>query len=213
MRKWKLTFRPSDVLQWMMLLLLYQAHDSSLYKMYEMPITVLALAVCGVSLLILPHTRRCTTTFLYLAYLLFTVVFVRVLNAGGIGVNIYLRWASQLLMACFAVNIDPEKIVARFVKLVSAMAAVSLVYFVLTQWDAGLIRSLSPLSFSPRAGVTHYGGILYTVTTGPRRNSGIFSEPGLYQIVLNSALYLLFFIRSSCVWVGGCGCCESASLC
>ena len=184
--------RKTDLFQWLLIILAYEMHDSALYIMYGDYITGIAIGLILLVYARYPSTRN-QMLGIGLAFLLIDIIFVRFINSGGIGVDIYLRWASQLMIAFFSVSIDKNSFVDKFTRFVVTMAGISLVLYTISLADTSLIKKMALLSYSPWEGTTHYGGFLYTLTTGYTRNSGVFNEPGLYQIVLNTALFLLVF--------------------
>lgn len=180
--------------QWILIFLLFQAHDSALYIVYNTAFTAVSLLT-----IFYVGTRygyvRSKRIAIALLLLLTDVFFVRILNSGGIGLGIFIRWATQLLLAYVAVEIDSDYFIDRFSKFVTFMAVVSLLFYVVSLSNTSIIKAISLFQYSPWEGATHYGGLLYTLTTGYTRNTSVFNEPGLYQIVLNSALFFMMFYQ------------------
>lgn len=91
---------------------------------------------------------------------------------------------------------DQTEFVDRFVKIVCFLAVVSLVFYVWGLYDAnsmilsGAVKKIEGMRIDY---TDYYCNVFYAFR--PKevyRNVGMFCEPGLYQIILNSALFLVF---------------------
>ena len=81
------------------------------------------------------------------------------------------------------------------------LAVISLIGFCIVSIEPNILKKLMiehkeiMNTYWSSYSVSLYGGILFAFSSATARNIGIFHEPGLYQIVLNSALYLMLFKR------------------
>ena len=191
----KISLSKKNLIQWLLIILLYESHDSALFIMFQWPLIIISLLV-SIYCFIHYVCTRSKKVFFFVLFVLADILFVRFLNNGGIGVELFLRWSSMFLIAWIAYSIIPEQFIDKFVKFTTVMAGISIIFFALTMLDVNMVRSLSVLSYTPWEGAVNYGGILYTVTQGYERNSGVFNEPGLYQILLNTALFLSLFYKN-----------------
>lgn len=117
------------------------------------------------------------------------------MNGIGLSAGLNIKTAIiidiNILVAFVAVNLNQQKAVTIFVKIISIFAGISVICF-LAQQIIG--TGIFPSSLFPYTnwGRGHWWYLIYSYTEDPR-NYGIFYEPGVYQVLLNSALYLLLF--------------------
>lgn len=120
--------------------------------------------------------------------MLITVITTR----GSLSLGTILNITARFVFSYYVYSFNKIKFVPRYIRIVSFLAGVSLVFFALQLFAPSLVISLCFKS-------TYSGGVFYTnpvftyALWHPKRNVGIMTEPGLYQIILNSALYLLLF--------------------
>lgn len=206
-----MNFRVSKnkVLQYIALYAMLILNQSNLYRYFLMPYRVIVLFVSVLFLvLIVRKTRIPNITFL--AFLFFSVVLVRLLN-GGIGLETYADYAIPIIVTTVAVYINEKKVVERYIHICVFISAVSLVGTALSVVAPALLRAL-PTSFVTGWGTSTwtsasdyttnyfhgYGTLLFSwIDRGSfsTRNVGIFTEPGVYQMVINTALFCLLFMK------------------
>lgn len=131
----------------------------------------------------------------FLGLLLVNIIFVRFFNHGGVGITIWIKWLIQIMAIYTAYLLDKEAFITRYVKSIAFYAAVSLACFVLQ--IIGVWQAITP---AITYGGMQFKGILPLHVAGLYgdkigRNLGIFYEPGVYQIPLNTALYFLLFFQ------------------
>jgi hypothetical protein len=131
----------------------------------------------------------------------FTVI-IR-MTVGGIGMDAFTVWIVYILSASVAFDFNREKFVSRYVRLVVFMSVISLIFFVLVQINSSLAIALTPFHFiggsDYQGDVIMHGLFLYTVNPWHiTKNTSVFGEPGVYQIVLNSAIMCLLFLEDKC---------------
>lgn len=138
------------------------------------------------------------------------IIFVRI-RSGGVGISSLIEWAAYLLLAQITVLFDTKNVMQRFVNIVYVFATISIIGYVLQISFPSVLQSILPAyesNFSAYAGMsgqtilyrvqTAWGRFLFTFDERQiTRNVGLFSEPGVYQIVLNSALFILLFMRGT----------------
>ncbi|WP_343246836.1 hypothetical protein [Diplocloster hominis] len=107
------------------------------------------------------------------------------------------QFAEPILFTLVTYYFDKEHFITRYIKLVLFLAVVSLVFYVWGLADsAGLIHSglLKEVEGLRITYTKYYCNIFYALRPVElQRNVGMFCEPGLYQIILNSGIYLLIF--------------------
>ena len=134
-------------------------------------------------------SKRCTNT----AYLLAKSEF-----------QLWLSYIEHILILYVAININRNKFCKRYIQIIFILACFSLFFYII-----GLLGGADALSrFFPTEttvlweywGRPYYlrGKFLYTMRIMElERNNSIFTEPGLYQMFLNSSLFILIFMRDS----------------
>ena len=135
-------------------------------------------------------------------FIIFTgVVFQRLLN-GGVGISAFLQISIPIICTHMSICADKEKFLDRYIKVVCFFATVSIVFWGIFLVAPELVDKWPAVEYFTQAlGTGEYkvywhgkGVLLYSfLEIHPTRNCGIYSEPGVYQIVLNSALFVLLF--------------------
>lgn len=157
---------------------------------------------------------RCRSKWLFLfaSVLLCNVIVVRFLT-NGVGLSYFLSALSGIAIASVAVTYNSEKFAYRYVHIVSFFALISIFLWIFTMIFPDIYQKLCLILYSPYGKriyttaqdyylipVKYYGGLLYVARIGNEltRNNGIFNEPGLYQMVLNTALFFVLFYPKQC---------------
>lgn len=124
------------------------------------------------------------------------------MTGASVGIAYLVEMVGSTLLAYAAVMIEPNKAAHRFVKTVCFFACVSVLLYTLSFFFLEQLKALLGLAYSETVvfskGVgwesvaewNYYGKLLYSIGRDSR-NCGLYTEPGLYQIVLNAALYVL----------------------
>jgi hypothetical protein len=139
-----------------------------------------------------------------------SVVIVRYIS-GGVGIAALVEYLTCIMLPFLALCVDKNRFVERVIDAVCLFAVISVVcYFVQIAAPEVLQSVLKPFnsSFSYNDwSAAAYGGnavkrfymawgrLFFTMREQEMtRNLGIYTEPGNYQIVLNSAMYMLLFV-------------------
>ena len=197
--QWKI--RKQTVLQLIVLILMFYIHGSyALIALFgdNRYIIVTALAI----IIILMHSiNYLKNIFIFAVVTLFFTVFVR-MATGGVGVRDWLIHLSMLSITYAAFVCDRNNCAKNWVKIVTFYSTISILFFVLSQISPELTKSILG---EPRIGITSvtewsttsymvWGKWLYVYSQyHAGRNLGVFTEPGLFQIVVNSALFVVLF--------------------
>lgn len=107
--------------------------------------------------------------------------------------------AEQILILLITFFCCKEKFVERYVRIVALFAGVSLLFYAIQLIYPNFLMKILPRTDGWGQGTpwatAFYGKVCYvyrgTLADAQYRNNGIFSEPGRYQIVLNTAIYFL----------------------
>jgi hypothetical protein len=129
-----------------------------------------------------------------LAFLLISIIFVRQINHGGIGMDVWILFASQMLIAFLAVYYRRDTFIEVYIKVVYFLAVISLISWIIALINPNILKPF----LSANVAVNYdnsifYGKLFFVIHNNNTRNVGIYPEPGVYQIALNMALYLLLF--------------------
>ncbi len=193
--------RKTIFLQYLLIWFAYMAHDSLLFHNNKSIFTYLGLAICILVILFYKRARD-LELFGYLLFLFCNILFVRFLNHGGIGISIFMHWALEILTIYMAYKLDTEKFFERFVWLISFYALLSVLCTVGYAVFPAIWDRFMPVNYLGGQNDTAmpFEGILFLhniSTYGDKlgRNLGVFTEPGLYQISLNTALYIVLLLR------------------
>lgn len=193
--------------QYLLLYLVYMMNDSLLYKKYISKANIV-LFVLLCFLTFFQRKQRSLYVWGFLGFSLFAVVFER-LYSGGVGLEAWLRWGVPVLLVYYTFSIDKEQFLHRWTKLVVFMCIISLAIWLGCQINVDFMRGIMPTHYSMGKSVaywtsstnavyqTEYGDGLFFYSIRyfePDRNNGVFSEPGLYQMLLNATLFVLLFM-------------------
>lgn len=178
--------------------LLLAKHRETYYIIFFGVAILVALSL-NIKILNNPLIIWCTIGFIV------SLILNRLLNGGGVGIGYFFRFASKALVVYVAYAIDRKNMVNRYVRMVVLFAGISLVCYLASLIMPGVMKAILRPSFvatytSSFHGwkVTwsdyYYGRFLYAYKVGGR-NSGIYTEPGLYQMTLVTAIYCLVFMQ------------------
>lgn len=170
---------------------------------YYMSLLMLGIGTCFV----MKNTRQFRGIFKYqfqifcfILVMLYAITFF--MSFGGLYYTIILSHIGRISIVLAAVTVAPDKFTARFIKMVSVLAMISLIifigYFAVGTGFWSFITSHLPVA---RAGTLSLGpqyGMFFLCFNyfDPSRNAYIFGEPGEYQLVISAALFLLLFVKT-----------------
>lgn len=156
-------------------------------------VTVLLGLTCVYLLLIYRGKLVKDYGILLAVFLLAVTIFIR-FWVGGVGILAWADWALKILLVVAAVRIDIERFLTNYLKVVCVLAVCSIVGFFMDLINPNIWGIITPFSTMSVMGNKLHGMFLY-VTGDQARNRGLFTEPGVYQIVLNTALFICAFFR------------------
>ena len=203
----KIKISKSALLQYALIYILLLIPGSCLYQVYlgDYKYFIL-LALYIIFALSHPKFRNNYGVIFSLA-VLFIVMFTR-LFIGGVGLQIMLHLIMCILSVQYAIIVDQKNFLRRFLNVVIFFATVSLVfYFAFLLFPALVDLWPAERYYVQTIGISEWandyygkGLLLYSrLDIHPYRNCGIFTEPGVYQVVLNSALFVLLFWKDKFV--------------
>lgn len=166
---------------------------SSVLKMSYPNFNYFVLIVAGGVIFII--YRRIPHSFWYITVLFSCfIIFLRVANSGGTGIGYLASVLSVFFISYAAVYYDVGNFLRRYINTIMFFTVLSIGFWLV----CNAIPSAAPRLFiartNPGFNATYYGNLFYSFRSHDfTRNSGIFSEPGIYQMVLISALFFLLF--------------------
>ena len=179
--------------------------------LYDRILTNIVIPVVALIALLVMANRKYQLVYpisiLALGFL--AMLFVRV-STNALGPTELLGWVAMVGITLIAVMFDVSSFLIRFIKLAAFLTGFSLVVYLISQVFPGVWGHLSPFSFFLSFGDTTWldsvnriivnyraDGLLLYVDRGfdHTRNVGIFREPAVYQILLNSAIFVLLFMK------------------
>lgn len=128
---------------------------------------------------------------------------------GGIGVYAIVSMLSSVYIVAIAVIYNKEKMVDRVLNMIVFLAGISLILWLLCMVLPQIYETLVPqykslMTYRIYSDSENYkeinyisrGLFLYTLREIDRmRNVGIFTEPGIYQMVLNLGIFIILFMN------------------
>ena len=203
----KIVLKKQALLQYLLIYIMFLIPGSCLFQVYlgnEKYFIILGFFV----LLFLTQKKYRINYGILFTLILAILFFVVRIIVGGIGIQVWAQFAVCVLSAQFAISCDPKNFLTRWTKLVVFFALVSVLFWffftispqVADSWPAEeyFVQTIGIDQWAN----DYYGkGLLFYsyLDVHPDRNCGIFTEPGVYQTVLNSTLFILLFWRDKVV--------------
>ncbi|MGU8897256.1 hypothetical protein ACV3VK_06205 [Clostridium perfringens] len=157
------------------------------------------ILICGIYLLKnKKNVLKDIKYFLWISFIGFSFLIPILYTRGGLSFATALSVISRFLIVYVAVVFDRNKFCQRFINIAVILSCVSLFIFIITSivgFDR--LNSLMSLLYTYRDGnenIVSYGTFFIVFNVMDKtRNSGIFGEPGEFQILINIALYFTIF--------------------
>lgn len=181
--------------------------QSNLYEVYLKKNDTIIFGLLMV-LVLITLRRSYKYTFYLLALLLCSVFAVRLIS-GGLGITTWFTWTNKILIATVAVFYCQDMFMERYCRIISFLAAVNMIMYVLWWSVPGILKTFliqynSTFTYNVWSSALQYNtynyqnyGLLFSSfcenTNAVVRNIGIYTEPGVYQMVLNSAIFILLY--------------------
>ena len=184
----------NTILQYFLIYLLIISHGAKIYSLNEWTFTYMSLIIGAVYILMNRNKfqNKYIVHMLLIAVLMFVLVFV---HSQPYFVTVAIKVIEPLILLFTAFNIDKEHFFNRVVKAILFFAVISLGFYLVQIFVASKLKQY--LVQVPGWELSDFYGTLFYTYRGVYagfRNNGIFTEPGLYQMVLNAALMIeLYF--------------------
>ncbi|WP_317414988.1 O-antigen ligase family protein [Thermophilibacter provencensis] len=199
--------RGRSILQYLLIYLMLLVPGSSLMFVYGGTALYGIMLGCFIFCVLLSCRYRDSYGICLIVLLLINTFVTRSL-VGGVGIEAFLGFAACVVCTQMAICCDYKNFLHRWINAVVVLASISVVMWALLLAFPSFRDLLIPVfptdyEGTPPWGVQHYGHgmLLYSwFDLHAMRNTGIFTEPGKYQVVLNSALFLLLFWNDRIQW-------------
>lgn len=195
-----LQIRKSTIVQYFFIYILICFQGSLAFRYYNT--LFIAIAFFAATYVVLKkHKQIPSHFFLFLIVLTISLIMEILLTNGGVYLSSIVSILARFCIVLAAYWYIEDTFVERFVKMIVFLAVISLIGFCVVSIEPDILKTLMiehkeiMNTYWSSYSVSLYGGILFAFSSATARNIGIFHEPGLYQIVLNSALYLMLFKR------------------
>lgn len=199
--------RYKSVMHFILLYLMVCVADTYVYNMYFIRLLPVIAALC-LGIVVINKKYQNQYSVLFIIFLLTAVVVSRILS-GGVGLQVWYTWTICVLVTCIAICYKKEAFLERYVKIIYFLTIISLFMWIIGLVAPGIVSNLLPSHYASGwtwnewTGNTSYtahdyynnGLFLYVQREYDNRNVSIFTEPGLFQLHLNSALFILLFMQ------------------
>lgn len=190
----KMTCNTNIILQYALIYLLIISHGAKIYSLNEWMFTYLSFAICIIYFLVNRkiYINNYIVHMVEIAILMLILVFV---HSQPYFITVAIKIIEPLFLLFVAYNVDKKHFMNRIVSCVLLFAIISLGFYLIQIFDANILKRY--LVRVPGWELSDFYGTLFYTYRGVYagfRNNGIFTEPGLYQMVLNAALMIeLYF--------------------
>lgn len=192
--------------QYILIYMMLLFNQSNLYQVFIYPnqILVFLIVVFLMGILLFSYKKiGLKVSWIVISFLFFTVM-IRLVK-GGIGIIFWCEIALKIVIVYLAILKDKEYFIDRFVKIVFILAGISIIFWLLQSLGINLAQKFFYHYFTQGTYAVYdknwnrmlynyegYGIFIYTYLSAyPNRNVSIFTEPGVYQSVLNTALFCI----------------------
>ena len=183
---------------YVMLLVQGTAFENTYHDLFQIAIFVIGMAYC-VSRFLSPKK------FVQIAVMVLSLFITYIVTKGSLTIASVITLINNFLLVMCAYKICPDKVVERIIKVIYGLSIISLVFYVIQMLNPNLLKSMSiPYTFASgdaywvkgmRVDLIIYFNFLFSFSPYAQRlrNCGIYTEPGVYAMVLTAALFLLLY--------------------
>ena len=192
-----------DIIQYIFIYLLIISHDAQIYAVNTLPLRYGIICLCSIYTLL--NYRKLNIKLLQ--HMIGFIVLMGVLTITHMDRSYFdkcLAIVEHIFITLAAFGISKDKFVTRYIKVVSIIALISIPFFIIQCVQPELLTMILSSTKGWGEGYSwatdFYGEIFYTyrATVAGIRNNSIFTEPGIFQMILNSAIFMLLFLPNLC---------------
>lgn len=211
----KLKIDLSAIIQYILIYLMFVCNNSVLYQYLFNDNKKMYIVVAGIidliGIFIIFYKRKRYYNFSVAIYIICMVLFflLNFIRWNEIGGVYLMQLLGEVLLTYTAFAFSKQNFLKRYIKLVCCFSAISLIFYAIQLINPSILEKVL-IHYMSNYGFTEWNGyesvfyknhawgmIIYGFRYGEiSRNLGVFTEPGNYQVVLNSALYLLLFFQN-----------------
>lgn len=190
----KINLNYRNILNYLLIYFLIISQGSILYKQYQDLFYIATVLVFVVVYIIKEKGKlKDRTYFLWVSAILFSMLMSFFVTGGSLGIPSIVNAISRFLFVYIIYDYDRKNFCTYYIKIVAFLAEISLFLFLIQTINPEVLKTILPQHVV--GSQTYYGAIIYTMAVGhTTRNVGVFAEPGLYQIVLSTGLFMLLFM-------------------
>lgn len=195
----KIKIQQTCILQYVLIYLCFLNTSSKAAKMYGDIFIIVTMVVAIASILL--RVVKLTKKYAFYMIILFgAVVLQHTLIQHNISFSSVMNLLSKFLISYCAIGVCSSKFFSRFVKTTVFLSVISLIFFLISQSPlSGILTQLLIPNYAPCwTGNISYGRFLYHYMPGYTRNVGLYTEPGVFQLFLNLALFCVLFWAERC---------------
>lgn len=203
-------FQKKTVFHYIIIYFLIMVNQSCLYEYFlDSSFIRIGILMMIMAAIILKFRHTYVKYLLIAAALLLTTAVTRFVS-GGIGIMAWVGWVIPILLCVYAINYDIENFLKRLVTITVFLAAIGLVLFLIQITMPELLKTLLISEYNTKFSVrtwsdaftyqSHYqkgyGLLFYSFRDSGdsvMRNKGVFTEPGVCQMLYNASVFLLLF--------------------
>lgn len=186
--------KTKSILQYTFIYLCLLNTSSKVNKMFQQQVISISLLLC--LCVVFGGIARLKKKYFYSLLVLFGLLILQhTLLQKDISIFSVVNILNKFVVAYCAVAISKEDFFDRYVKMIVFLALVSIIfYFIGISSMNGFLTKILMVNYdSCWTGNISYGRFIYHYIPNYSRNVGIFNEPGVFQLFLNVALFILLF--------------------
>lgn len=193
----RMTFTKRDIFIWISLYILFIMHGSNALNTNQLSV-ILPLTVIAIFFFYRSGMQMTTQLFIPFTLLLINHIITGFLSGAGILEGFNFSGFLEMLFVIMAIitlyKMDND-VMTKFIKLVFGFSVISLIFYLIISIGYGNI--ITSIFKTYKAGMGEVSGkYLYAYNLrNADRNAGIFSEPGIYQVILIMCCYVILFLR------------------
>ena len=186
--------------QYVLIYFLVLSCGAQFYDLNRELINNVVIVFCSFYLLFKMKNRKYLNIVLYLVLFVMMMSMLTLFHKQPYTITVMTRIIENFMIAYVAFDYDKEKFCTRYVKFVSGMSIISLGFYVVQLINPSVLTNILKANIGWGAGthweMTFYGELFYVYRYNPLvtmeyRNNGIYTEPGLFQMIINGALFFL----------------------
>lgn len=136
---------------------------------------------------------------IFIIGLIFIFLFEILITNMGVYISSITSIIARFLIIMVCIYYNKGKFPQRLIKAIVFLAVISLIGYTISMINPNFLKGILShkievvKTYWSTYSINYYGKLLFVFQDGLGKNLGIYHEPGLYQMVLNAALYCLLF--------------------